>query len=144
MHHQACLFVDDDDVVVFVDDVQRDRLGRDVGLSWGIGEHDGNHIVGLHLVVLLDGFLINQDVACLGGILHTVARDVGEMVGQIGVDTLGLLAGVDRHAYVFVKLTAFFDFRKHVVLVFQGFVEVVVHFSMMNFWVMTWPSAVTI
>ena len=140
VYHQARLLVDDDDVVVFVDDVQRNLFRLDVGLARRIGEHDGDDVVGLHLIVLLDGLLVDQDVTRLGRVLHAVARDVGEVVGEVGVDALRLLAWVDGHAYVFVELGAFFVFRKHVIL--ADFVEVVVHLLMMNFWLMTWPSLV--
>ena len=115
MHYQSRLLVDDNHVVVLIDDVQRNLLRLDIAFARRIGEHDGNHVVRLHLVVLLDDFVVHQDVACLGGILHTVARDVGDMVGQVSVDALWLLARVDHHAYVFIQLTAFIGFREHVV-----------------------------
>ena len=59
VYHQARLLVDDDDVVVFVDDVQRDGLGLDIGLARRIGEHDGDHVVGLHLIVLLHHLVVH-------------------------------------------------------------------------------------
>ena len=81
---------------------------------------------------MFDNFVVDQNVTRLGCILHTVARDIGNVIGQVGVDAFLLLALIDHHAYVFVEFTAFFG-----KVVVEGFEEVVVHLRMRNFWLMT-------
>ena len=73
VHHKTCLFVDDNNVVIFVDDGQRDVFWGDVSLTRRIGKYDGNDVVGLDFVVLLDDFVIDKDIACFRGILDAIA-----------------------------------------------------------------------
>ena len=96
VYHQSSLFVDHDDVVVFVNDIQRNLLRCDVDFPRGIAEHDGDDVVRLHLIVLLHRFVVDKDVACFGSVLNAVTRDVLNMVGQEGVDTFLGLAFVDH------------------------------------------------
>ena len=133
MHHQARLLVDDDDVVVFVDDVQRNGLWLDVGLARRIVEHNGNHVVGFHLVVRLHRLVVHQDITRLGCILDAVARDAADARGQESVDAHRILTTVDGDAHVLKQLTVFSrsNFRRfdevavvfdEVVIVFDEFV----------------------
>ena len=97
-----------------------------------------------------------------GRVLYAVARDAVDAVAQKGVDARGFLPAVDGDAQMLEKLSvlAFFglsdDFRfkgifltvkdvlVHVQKLVVGFNEFVcVHLLMMNFWLMTWPSSVT-
>ena len=115
IEHRACvvampgvddesgLLVDDHDVVVLVDDVERDVLGDDLELVRRTLKPEGDDIEGLDLVVGLDRLLVDKDDACIGGLLHTVARDIGHPVDEVFVDTYGLLAFVYRDAEVFVQ-----------------------------------------
>ena len=92
--YQSRLFVDDDEVGVFIDDIQRYFLGRDVDLAGWVAEYDGYDVARLYLVVRLHCLFVDEDVACLGSVLHAVARDVLDVVGQEGVDALLGLAFV--------------------------------------------------
>ncbi len=61
-------------VSVFINNVERYILGDDLEfISWTV-HYDLHHIERLHPIVTLYGFSVYKNAACLGGLLHAVAR----------------------------------------------------------------------
>ena len=74
MDHQSGRFVDHQDVIVLIDDVERDIFGDDFKfISRTVHDHL-NNIAGFYAVVALDGFSVDDDAPCFGSLLHPVAR----------------------------------------------------------------------
>ena len=98
MDHQAGGLVDHQEVVVLIDNVERNRLGLDLDAAPLVGHHEGDHVERLDLVVGLDHLVVHADVTGLDGQLHAVARGVLHMVRKVFVDAQQRLPAVDDHA----------------------------------------------
>lgn len=103
MHHHAGLLVDDDEVVILVDDVDGYVFRIDLRVAGRVGHQDGDHIVGMHLVVLPLGLAVHQDATGFRRLLYLVARGVADQVEQVFVNAEQLRAGIDHETIMLVQ-----------------------------------------
>ena len=74
MHHQSRRFVHHQQEVVFVNNVEGNVLGYNLKIvAWTV-HHHLYHIERLYAVVAFHRFAVDEYTACLGSLLHTVAR----------------------------------------------------------------------
>ena len=86
MHHHASGLVDDGEVVVFVDDVEREVFGFGAK-SGGLGiAFDLDLFTAAELVACLGDGAVDGDLAVFDEQLHTAAADVREGLGEVGID----------------------------------------------------------
>ena len=131
VHYQSGGFVHHHEVVVFIDDIERDVFGYDLVLvAWAI-HHEGDDIHRLYLVTTLDGLAVGHDAAGFRGFLYAVSRGVRQSVEQVLVYAHHLLALVHDHAEVLVELRFVTD-GFHIVQVFSCYVvrQFFYHFSL--------------
>ena len=105
MDHQSGRLVDDDDIVVLVDDVERHGFGQQLGVVRRLGQQHADGVGRLDAVVRLDGFAVDLHAARFGGRLYLVARDGGEVLLQIAVDAEQLLSFVHHQPVPFKEFT---------------------------------------
>ena len=87
VHHHARSLVDDREVVVLVDDVEREVFGFGAkGGGLGIA-FDVDLLAAAKLVARLGDGAVDGDLAVVDEQLHAAAADVREGFGEIGVDT---------------------------------------------------------
>ena len=73
MHHQAWLLVHHDEIIVLIDDVDRNIFSCDFVFIVRTVEHHLDDVAWLHLVAALHGFVICHDKPCIGSFLNAVA-----------------------------------------------------------------------
>ena len=76
VHDHAGGLVDDQQIVVFVGDVERDVLRHDLDLALGIGHHHGDAVQRLDLVARLGRTSAHEHAAAVDRRLDAVARAV--------------------------------------------------------------------
>ena len=118
MDNEAGGFVDNHQLVVLIDHIQRDVLGFDGGVIVRTVEHQRDNIAGTHLIVALDGTLVDVDKAGIGSLLDTVTGGVAQMLHHIFVHTQRHLSGIYLQADMFVELLLFTVLVKQFQLLF--------------------------
>ena len=116
MNDQAGRFVNHQQVVVFIDDVQRNVFGFDLHAAALVGHHKGDHIARPDLVVGLDDAVVHPHVFGLDGQLDAVAGSVGEVLGQKLVHAQRRLPAVGLQPEMLVHLLLLVLFRGKAVL----------------------------
>ena len=104
MDHHARRLVHHKQVIILIDDVERDVLGNDFGGVTRTVHHDLHHIAGTHLVVRLLGLAVDQDVSGIGSILYAVAACAYDTVHQELIDAQRSLSPVGHESEVFEQL----------------------------------------
>ncbi len=104
MHDQSGRLVEHDEVVVLMNDVERNILGDDLHLALGIGHHEGDAVERLHLVTRLHRRAVHQDVSSVGRRLHPASRTVFESHRQVFVYAEHGLTPVYRDGEMLVQL----------------------------------------
>ncbi len=95
-------FVEDDDVFVFVEDVEGDVLGC-VFEGDGFGDDDGDFVAGFDGVAWFGGVAVEGDELLADERLDAGAREFGELGGEKGVEAPGcLVVGENFHGLSFV------------------------------------------
>ena len=97
VHDHTRLLVDDDDVVILVDDVERYVFGHNLLLAARIWHNDRYLVERLDLIARLLGLAVYQDVATIGSGLYAVTRCVLEACGEELIEAHKRLSLVDRH-----------------------------------------------
>ena len=103
VYHHAGLLVDDQNIVVFVLYVQGNVFGNNLGIARRIGHQHGNHITGLHLVILSFYLVIHQDATGLGRLLHLVAGGIADKIEQVFVYADDFRPGIHHETKMLVK-----------------------------------------
>ena len=100
MNDEVAGFVDDDDVVILVNHVERNGLGR--GLGRLRRRHvDGDRGAGIDAVVrIADRAAVERDGAGLDQRLEPRPRQLGEMAGEHAVEPLAGLLGGDHDRFL--------------------------------------------
>ena len=70
MDDHAGGFIDDHEVVVFVDDVEGDVFGDDFDFASGVCHDDGDDVPGFDFVAGFDGVSVHAYVSGVGGFLY--------------------------------------------------------------------------
>ena len=100
MNHKTFWLVDHQNVLVFVDDVQRHFLGNDVHFL-GFGQGDVNSVVHIQFVVFLAGLSVAQDAAFFQKPLGAAA---GQTIGTTITESSDAIGYVDLIPNEYVKL----------------------------------------
>ena len=90
-------FVDDEEFVVLVDDVEGDVLGEDFG-GVRFGDFDGDDVAGGNVVFGFGGEVVEEDVPGLQKGLDARPREFGEMGGEKNVEAFANLV-LDRDTH---------------------------------------------
>ena len=80
MNHHAGGFVNDQEVIVFVDDIQGYILGDYFPIALWTVQYQSDHLQRLNLVVALYRLSVNADTTGLGSFLNAVTAGVTQMV----------------------------------------------------------------
>ena len=73
MYHHSRWFVDDHQLVILVDYLQRDILRLYRRIIMGTVEHQGDNITRTDLIITLDGLTIDLNKTCIRRLLDAVA-----------------------------------------------------------------------
>ena len=92
MCHHPCRLVDDNDIAVFIHDIER-NVFRKGFLRRGFRERDLNDLPGRDAMAGTDLFLVDQDGSFTDAALHLRARGVFHVVRQVNVEPFFFLAG---------------------------------------------------
>lgn len=104
MDNKSSRFVDDEDIGIFVDNIDVDRLGEEFEIVWWFGQEDGYDIAWLDPVVGFDRLVVDDDAAGLGSGLDFGTRDGLKVRLEVFVDAEHLLSAVNDYMMMFVKL----------------------------------------
>ena len=110
MDHHAGRLVDDQQFVVFIDDVERDGLRLDLHATPLVRHHERDDVERADLVAGLDHDVVDADILGVDCQLHAVARCVGKMLRQILVDAYRALSAVGFQSEMLVHFLLFFLF----------------------------------
>ena len=104
MHHEARRFVDDEQGLILVDNIEGDVLWDDFPVALRVVQDERDDVAGLYLVVALDGLVAGMDCTRLGCLLYAVAAGAGHVVHQELIDADGRLPLVHLNAPMLVAL----------------------------------------
>lgn len=107
MNHHAGLFVNDQDICIFIDDLHRNIFGDDLNLPGWMRKHHRDDIIGMNAVIRLDGLVIDEDVTSMGSLLYLVPGGILQPYHQELVNTQQTLALIGHNAVMFVKVLVF-------------------------------------
>ncbi len=102
MHHHAGTFVNHYDIVVFINDIERNILGYYLQHPHRIRKHYAYTVERLDLVARFDRLVAHQHVTRVGGGLYTATRPVGHALAQELVHPHGALALIDYDSEMLV------------------------------------------
>ena len=103
VHHQPCRFVDHQQVIVLIDDVERYVLGHDLRFHTRMVQHQRDHIQGLHPVVAFDRTVVDMDATRLCSALDACAAGVAQVFHQELIHAQERLPLVCHHATMLVE-----------------------------------------
>jgi hypothetical protein len=107
MNYHARWFVDKEQVLVFVYDIQRYFFRYHLCLAGRLGQSHDDLVEGANLVVWLDGNVVYPDETTADGLLYLIPAGVPDPLGQEAVDAQQALTGIGPETMVFVQLLAF-------------------------------------
>ena len=103
VNHQSCWLVDHEQVIVLIDNVERNIFGQDLKHMTRTIHHHRHHITRLDLITALLRLTIDMDISVVGCTLHTVARCSHYPIDEELIDTYWSLSSVGHKAEMFVK-----------------------------------------
>ena len=116
MHHHTCRLIDDHQLVVLIDHLQRDILGLDGGIIVRTVEHQGDDIARAYLIITFYRISIDMNESGISGLLDSVPAGMRLVFGQELVDTYGHLALIHLDTEVLIQRFAvtcrFFNFEQ--------------------------------
>lgn len=83
----AVLLMEDEDVFVLVEDIQRNIL-RCGNIGYGFGKNDGDRVARFHRVAGLGGLAVDEDVLFADQRLDARAGEIGELAGEVCVEPI--------------------------------------------------------
>ena len=101
--HHACGFVDDEELVVFVDDFERDVL-RDGFGPGRTGKSDVKNFARCNGVTWFHAAAVDEHQPCFDSLLDFVTGGVLDLVGQVDVEAFLGLLGRDNDAELFSRI----------------------------------------
>ena len=101
MNDEAGRFIDDQQILVFINDIEGDIFRGDREVMRLVIEQHLDDIAGFDAVVGRNGTTIHPHVACVRSRLDAVSAGVGHVLGKVFVDTLLTLALIDLAAPAF-------------------------------------------
>ena len=103
VNHQTCRLVDHEQVIVLIDDVERNIFGQDFKHMTRSIHHHRHHITRLYLVAALLWLAIDMDISVVGCTLNTVARCSHYPINEELIDTYWSLPSVGNKAEMLVE-----------------------------------------
>jgi len=107
MNHHTGFFVYYQQVLIFVNDVERNVLGNNAGVAGRVGHQHFNFISGFDPVIGLDGLAVNLNHTGLCRVLDAIARNLCDMANQKFVDAQRRLTGIGLKNILFEKFPVF-------------------------------------
>jgi hypothetical protein len=108
MDHHTGRFVDDHDIVIFEDNVDRNILGINLGIARWVSQDNGYQVTGPNFVAGFYHGTVDQDIPGTGGILNSVAGGVPDFRHHVFIDPQRRLSFVGYEPEVLVQFTGFF------------------------------------
>ena len=105
VHNHSCRFVNDHQIVVFINDIKWNILWFDGCIIMRTVEHQCDHIAWTNFVVTFNRTIIHMDKTCIGSLLDTITTRMRLMLGNILINTYGDLPFVHFHTEMFIKLS---------------------------------------
>ena len=105
MHHQACLFVHNQHILIFIKDIERDVLRQYFKFMWRLGKEHTDDIARLDPIVRFHGVSAYHDTSGLGGRLYLIARNTLQPHLQVLVNPKRRLTFVNNNTMVFVQVS---------------------------------------
>ena len=112
MHHHAGGLVHNQQVIVLIDYIERNRLGMHLEAAPLVGEHYCDDIARLHLVVGLDRTVAHTHILRLQRQLNAVARSLLHLAHDVAVYAKRRLTLIDDKAVVLEQLLVTFALLK--------------------------------
>ena len=88
MNDETGRFIDDEQIIIFIDDIERYVLRCDGEVMWLMIEQDLDDITGFDAVVGGHRLSVDPYVPCIRSRLDTVTAGVGHMLRQVFVNAL--------------------------------------------------------
>ena len=117
MHHQARWLVDDEQDLIFIDNIEGQVLGNDFPIALGMIQDECDDVARLDLVVALDGLVVGPDATRLCCFLYAVAAGAGYVIHQELIDADGALPLI--HFYAPMLMLFLRDFLQQLIIVEQ-------------------------
>lgn len=108
VYDQSGLLVDDNEVVVFINNVDWNFFGDNGIVVVRTVEHHSDDVEWLDLVTAFDGAVVAEDESCIGSTLNAVAAGVGQVFLYELIDSHQFLATVGYKAVVLIQSCRFF------------------------------------
>ena len=109
MHNHAGRLVDHHQLVILIDNLQRDILRFDGGVIMRAVEHQSNHIARAYLIITLYRISIHMNETRIGGFLDSVTARMRLMFCQKLVDAYGNLTFIYLDTEVLIQIKFEFD-----------------------------------
>ena len=98
MNDEAGRFIDNKQILVFIDDIEGDIFRRDGEVMRLVIEQHLDDIAGFDAVVRGDRRTVDPHISCIRSRLDAVSACVGHVLGEVFVDSLLALALIDLAA----------------------------------------------
>ena len=95
MDNHSGRLVDDQEIIIFIYDIQGNILRQDLEAVALIWHHETDDIARAYDDIGLSDLVIDADISALDGILHPMSRCILEMAGHIFVHPHRGLSGID-------------------------------------------------
>ena len=113
MNDHTRRLINNNNVVILVDDVERNILWHDLLLTAGIGHNDRYLVERLYLIARLLRLAIDKDILAIGSRLYAVTRGVLQTRGEKLIESHQRLSLIHRHREVLIHLITLIDAINH-------------------------------
>ena len=103
MHHHPCRLIDDHQLVVLIDHLQRNILRFDGGIIMRTVEHQGDDIARTYLIITFNRISVDMDKSGISGFLDSVTTGMGLVFCQELVDTYRHLTFIHLYTEVLIQ-----------------------------------------
>ena len=111
MDNHSCSLVDQKDIIILIDYVQRNFLRKYLQAATPVGHHETYHISGTDYIIGFYYFVIDADILFLNRALNPVTGGILEMAGHIFVHAHRFLALIHIQAEMLEHSLLFVFYR---------------------------------
>ena len=113
MYHHSCFFIQYKEIIIFIYNVQRNILWKNLQATTLVWHHEFHDISWPHYIIGLDDLIIHPDIFSLDSQLYTMTRCVFHMCSKVLVHTHRDLTGRNIKAvmlkhFLLLILTSYF------------------------------------